>query len=237
MFLHWTPAVNQSNRSYFVNSFSSQSAAEVLTTQAKFGTHSANVRGAGFVRYFAVPDFDILTDDFAIEFWYWLVAAPPVDIPMLTQAESLTADSGGGLTFWESNNPSWTLIQNSSGDFIVNGLGTNKNLGSISTGSWHHIAVSRTSGTLETYLDGTRITTNSYSNSITGNRSVWFIGFSRAVPNDSDPGYFIDGFRLTIGNNAGYTGSTITPPTSMPPQVLAQTRLRLDFEGTFDDIP
>ena len=97
--------------------------------------------------------------------------------------------------------------------------------------------MSRTSGTLETYLDGTRITTNSYSNSITGNRSVWFIGFSRAVPNDSDPGYFIDGFRYTIGSNAGYTGSTITTPTTMPPQVLSQTRLRLDFEGTFDDIP
>jgi len=238
MFLHWTPAVNQSNRSYFVNSFTSQSAAETLTTQAKFGTYSANVRGAGFVRYFAVPDFDILTDDFAIEFWYWLDTAPPVDITMLAQSSAITQDSGSGLTFYNpSGGVNWSFLQKSDGTMRVQNLDTEKNLGSISTASWHHIAVSRTSGTLETYLDGVRITTNTYTDSVTGGRSIWFIGFSRPVPNDSDPGYFIDGFRLTIGSNAGYTGTTITPPTSMPAQVLGQTRLRLNFEGSFDDIP
>ena len=238
MFLHWTTSPSSSSqRAYEVNSFSSQSAAETLTTQAKFGTHSANVRGAGYVRYFSVPDYVIGTDDFAIEFWYWLVTVPPVNIPMLTQALSLTADTGGGLTFWQPSNASWTFQQNSDGTMRVQNLGTEKDLGSISTGTWHHVAVSRTAGTLETYLDGTRITTNSYTSSITGGRSVWFIGFSRPVPNDSDPGYFIDGFRFTIGSNAGYTGTTITPPTSMPAEVLGETRLRLNFEGSFDDIP
>lgn len=239
MFLHWSRgATTTSQRAYEISSISSQSAAEVLTTQAKFGTYSANVRGAGYVRYYAVPDFDILTSDFAIEFWYWLVETPPSSIPMLAQSESISLASGGGLTFFSVVNSSWYFSQNSDQTLRLVNLGTTKNLGTISTGTWHHVAVSRSSANgLSTYLDGTRITNDTYTTSVTGNRSVWFIGFSRDDPNDSDPGYFIDGFRFTIGSDAGYSGSTITMPTTMPPEVLGETRLRLNFEGSFDDIP
>ena len=239
MFLHWSRgATTTSQRAYEISSISSQSAAETLTTQAKFGTYSANVRGAGYVKYYAVPDFDILTSDFAIEFWYWLVETPPEDIHMLTQSSGITLSSGSGLTFFTPSSESWSIQQYADQSLRVNGLGTQKNLGTVSTGSWHHIAVSRsTANGLSTYLDGTRITNNTYTTSVTGNRSVWFIGFSRDDPNDSDPGYFIDGFRFTIGSDAGYSGSTITMPTTMPPEVLGETRLRLNFEGSFDDIP
>lgn len=237
MFLHWTPLTNTSRRAYEVISFSSQSAAEVLTTQSKFGTYSMNARGGGYVQYYSVPDFAIGTQDFAIEFWYWLVETNPYDIAVISQAGSLQQQSGSiyMTSYFVPQTVSWQIRQTSTGNLELLGPATRTIASSVTTGSWHHVAVSRTSGTLETYLDGTRTTTGANTTDITVNH-IWLTGFPRVAPNDSDPGYYMDGVRLTIGSNAGYSGSTITPPTTMPGYSSGQTRLRLNFEGSFDDI-
>jgi hypothetical protein len=242
MFLHWSGRSSRS-RDYRFSSISSQSAAETLTTQAKFGTYSANVRGAGYVQYYYHSDYTIRTQDFAIEFWYWKVETPPTNIPIMAHTGTAVLDSGSGLTFWSLTDINWRFTQESDGDLVLDGLGTQKNLGAITNGQWYHVCVSRTGTTLSTFLDGTRITTDTYSTDIgtddsTNQRSIWLVGYSRAVPNDSDPGYFIDGFRLTVGSDAGYNAgnSSITVPTTMPSEVAGETRLRLNFEGTFEDI-
>ncbi len=80
-------------------------------------------------------------------------------------------------------------------------------------GTWCHVAVVRSSGIWNLYINGVSQGTNSASRDLTNTDAVIGAGryASDSTPNAFFPGY-IDDFRITKGY-ARYT-SNFTPPTS-----------------------
>jgi hypothetical protein len=166
------------------------------TTQSKFGGKSAAFDGSG--DFLTIPQIAFGTSDFVLECFLYL-------------------NSVGGLYTGiydgrpSSNGPQPTLILDGSSiswftnaDFQITGS-------SLSTGQWHHIAVARASGNTRMYVNGTQVgstyaDSTNYTSSSTTRIGSLFDGFGLN-------GY-IDELRITVGNSRGYTGSTITVPTS-----------------------
>jgi hypothetical protein len=97
-------------------------------------------------------------------------------------------------------------------ELFINGGGTSTPV-SISAGAWHHIAVSRQAGTVNVYMDGTRV--GSYANGGSIPARACLVGVSAHSGGEYVNGY-IDDLRLTVGV-ARYTGSTLTLPTAAFP--------------------
>jgi len=84
---------------------------------------------------------------------------------------------------------------------------------SNSTNAWYYVALSRVSGTLNMYFNGTRVATFANTSNITDSSSILYIGTKdgTGASGDNFPGY-ITNFRWTKGQGL-YTGATITVPT------------------------
>lgn len=152
---------------------------------------------------------DILgTGDFAVECWINLISA--------------NASAGGLFDFRTAgtaqDNITWTLQTTNDLAFFNQGSVRLSNGSALSTGVWTHIALSRTAGTTEQYVNGTRTsgTASTYSTVWNSTSQVGRIGAAYTGSANSMDGYIND-FRLTVGSNRGYTGATITIPTAAMP--------------------
>jgi len=132
----------------------------------------------------------------------------------------------GRLWFFSSNTDNVDL--NSSGGIFYFGSGGIYNSATntvITVGTWHHIALVRSSGTITLYVNGVSVMSQSgigYNSS--SNRSI-DIAYSASQGN----GYFngrMSNFRIIKGT-ALYTGSTITVPTT-PLSAVNNTQLLLN---------
>ena len=96
---------------------------------------------------------------------------------------------------------------------------------------WHHLAISRVSGTLNTYFNGSRIDTRANSTNITDSSSTLFIGTQDSASpfGDNWPGN-ITNFRWIKGTGL-YSGATLTIPTTNLTAV-ANTKLLLLFKNS-----
>jgi hypothetical protein len=187
------------------------SSAALSTTKVKYGPTSLYLPGGGStVNVPYNPAFDFGTGDFTVEFW---------------MNSTQTAD--GWITGYYVPNPLvfpsqiW-ILSNFSGSMYFNlSSSTADNLFSFGTassaadGNWHHVAFTRSSGTVRCFLDGIVKSTATYSAALQVNTSsVLRIGGVSGTYEKSWTGY-IDDYRITAGV-ARYTAN-FTPPTQQFP--------------------
>ena len=98
--------------------------------------------------------------------------------------------------------------------------GSNNNSGissqtSINDNNWHHIAISRTSGTVRFFIDGVRQGTNltNWTHGFTGTTVRPRIGSSDTTTGGNYAGYIQD-FRFTNGFSRYTSDNSFTPPTA-----------------------
>ena len=176
--------------------------AQISTSVVKYGTGSMALDGTG--DYLTAPQstlYDFGTGDFTVEFWTYMNAT--ADTTFISKFISgayawlVQYISGTGLRFYWGNNG--TLDS-----FVVGSW-------SPSTSTWYHVAVTRASGTLRLFIDGTQVGTTTNSSSYTSVTSL-------SIGRNADAGGiqylngYMDDIRITKGV-ARYTAA-FTPPTA-----------------------
>lgn len=167
--------------------------AKISTAQSKWG---GGLMLGGYGDYLSVPaqvDFVFGTGDFTVELW----------INTTTTAEKSLVDQFDGDESWQFAVKSGKLSWFSSG-YILGGNTA------VNNGAWHHVAATRSAGTLRFFvdgvLDGTATLSTNYPHQV-----VLGIGAQVASRNPTYdfPGY-IDELRITKGV-ARYTASFASP--------------------------
>ena len=173
--------------------------AQISTAQSKFGGSSIAFDGTGD-RLHVVPNntqnLVLGTGDFTIELWLRPTSLPSGDCLLVggdTNAAYLILTSAGALRFG-TYNVNW----------IIGPAGT------VSTGAWNHVAVTRSGTTVNLFLNGTAVTTAATS-SQNFSAASYVIGGDQVGGTTALNG-FIDDLRITKGY-ARYTAN-FTPQTS-----------------------
>ncbi len=174
--------------------------AKISTAQSKFGGSSIAFDGTG--DYLVTPSspVNILgSGDFTIEFWAY-PSNTSAAYRALVASENYAATTGG-----------WSVYQN--GASIEVWLSTSTQLinatSALTATTWQHVALSRTSGTVRLFVNGTSIASASNTAEWTGQRI--FIGDNNYAGTDYFYNGYIDDLRITKGF-ARYTAN-FTPPT------------------------
>ena len=163
--------------------------------------------------------FQLGTGDFSVELWYYATTSATSGRALF----GIGNDASGAIqlmTKWPfGGQPDNRLLLNATAGpqvatdtvFAVN--------------SWNHIALSRASGTVSIYLNGTRVGNGSFTQNITANQLV--IGRSHTAKDQEYVAGYISNFRLVKGT-ALYSGTTITVPTT-PLTAITDTQLLCIF--------
>ena len=178
------------------------------TAQVKFGTQAAYFDGSG--DYLTVPAPTLGSGNFVIEGWFYPTGS--LGGTLLTARSStgvvggptVVIDGSGLLQLFiaSADNSTWQIAGTSSGI-------------SLALNAWQHIAIVRSGSTLRVYKDGTGGSSVSISDGI-GTNGAFSLMAGSAAGGQEVSGY-VDDFRVTIGSDRGYTGSTITVPTAAFP--------------------
>jgi hypothetical protein len=209
------------------------------TTQGTFSPFSSS---AGYWSYSYNSDtyqvapastaFDF-SGDFTIEVWFYMTVGSRKN-SIITRRKSDGSETGGWmLSVDTSNNLVWSDDTNA---------GTNQTIqANISLNTWHHVAVSRVSGTINFYVNGTRTATkvSSYNYTNTNSRPL-FIGlwgnFGGIWPSGSLDTRFAGYIsNIRILNTTGlYSTATIPVPTAPLTAVTGTSFLALQ-DNRFKD--
>lgn len=173
--------------------------AQLDTAQARFGPSSLLVGGASTSRITTPSDADFAygTNDFTIETWLRLTSVA-ASFQMIYDGRIL-ANTVPRPTVYLSGS---TLNYYANGASRISG-------GTVSTGAWHHIAISRVSGTTRMFLDGSQVG-SSFADSINYEAHQVTIGNAGHTPYDAPIMGWLDDLRLT--NGVGRYSSGFTPP-------------------------
>jgi hypothetical protein len=198
------------------------------TTQGTFSPYGSNwsnyFDGSG--DYLTVPDSantEFGSGDFTVECWayYSSISGTPVLIDKRANTGGYSPfifyTTGGTLVFYSSSN-------GSSYD-IANGV----TIGSVTTGTWYHVAVSRSGSSIRLFLNGTLANTITSSAALVNNSDAWSIGGT--VGGNYLTGY-LSNIRFLTGS-AIYT-SAFTPPTA-PLTAITNTSLLTCADNRFID--
>jgi len=181
------------------------------TTQGSFSPYGAdwsNCFNSATPDYFSVANNTALqfgTGDFTIECWVYLNAFASDVAATLCKRSSAAEDTTWAIDFAAGTGAVRYRILNSTGGVITVSIGT------VSLGTWAHIAVSKQSGTTRTYLNGVAGGTTTNSTSIDGGTNNLRIGVGDVGANKYINGY-ISNARLVKGT-AVYTAA-FTPSTA-----------------------
>lgn len=188
------------DNSPYPRSISVNGNAQISTAQSKFGGSSLLLDGTGDWIYAEPGSAPFGTGDFTVEGWfYW------------------NSIANGGLFHVYPGTPPGTTNGTAVGfdgtQFQIYTGGTNNSQGgSVSIGTWYHVAYVKSNGSVSLYVNGvkqgvSRADTTNYGGNGVNVGLYYSNGFTF-------PGY-IDDFRVTIGV-ARYT-SDFTPPTTQFP--------------------
>jgi hypothetical protein len=161
--------------------------------------------------YLSIPDtddLDIGTADFTFECW--------------VRAAESSGEYAGILGLYDYDNAGIVIQLSNTGKLrLVNSTGIDQSGSTViipqdgTMGEWHHIAVTRASGTIKGYVNGVEEISHSYSSAIdfcNGGFAVIGVTDRTNYPGDYDLKGFISNLRVIKGT-ALYT-SAFTPPTS-----------------------
>jgi hypothetical protein len=171
--------------------------AKVSTAQYKYGTGSIALDGTGdYLSIAASKNFAFGAGDFTIEFW---MRSTDTDFNLIGLTTAAAGNwnlvMAGSSLYWQSQHAT-TNLYNRSGTSILDG-------------NWHHIAITRASGTNRMFFDGVlqgSVTSDSTNYTAPNNMQI---GTSSAYGDFSG---YLDDLRITKGY-ARYT-SNFTPPSS-----------------------
>lgn len=187
------------------------SALNVYTADYKFGGGCTSFDGASHVTSAASSDFNFGTDDFTVEAFVKVEAAPASG--MYGQIFGIWAnawDNGWGFALSDSLTPHfWYRTPTTDYGLFASAP--------INLNTWYHFAVSRQGPNLYLFIDGTLVASRSDIAGQTVGNSATPIFFGRRSNSAAD--WFtglIDETRITKGV-ARYTGA-FTPPTSAHPE-------------------
>jgi hypothetical protein len=175
--------------------------AQISTSVVKFGTGSLAFDGSGdsLKGIDNSPNFQFGTGDFTIEMWVYTANLSAFQTLLDTRPSD--TQSAYGVFINNSAFPYW---------YDASGLSTSSV--AVSSNTWTHVAVSRASGTLRVFVNGTSGFSGSNTNAQnpTGNMVVG-MNISGSAPYSG----YIDDLRITKGF-ARYTAN-FTPPTAAFP--------------------
>lgn len=159
--------------------------AQISTAQSKFGGASALFDGTGdWVQTPGHADFVFGTGDFTVECW----------IKTSTAAIKVFID------FFTTSQLSWQLAVSATGQLLWFSSSLYTGGTGLVDGNWHHVAVSRTSGTLRMFIDGAVVNTIIFANNLSYSSPLLTIGAqvnTRAA--SADWNGHIDDVRITKG--------------------------------------
>lgn len=166
------------------------------TTRAKFG-QSGYFAGTSYLSY--APNstlFAFGTGNFTVEYWLFVVAYNSRALGFRTSGVSTQFDffvsATGQIGMWNGSTTT---------NFSVTGA--------VGTGTWHHVAWSRQSGSVRAYLNGVQQgSTATITTSLAGTSSVQF----PANSNYQSAECYLDELRITKGV-ARYTGTSFAVQT------------------------
>lgn len=175
--------------------------AQISTAQFKFNDASALFTAAtsDFISLGGSSDYAFGTGDFTVDLWVRFNASVGTVFIWV-----FTNDAGN------SKSP-YLLTRSAVLAYGVGDIGdTITGTTTLTTGTWYHIALTRTSGTTKLFLNGTQ-EGSSYSDSnnyvVGSNAPSFAAGTTGAIPADA----WMDEIRILTGSNGGWS-TTFTPP-------------------------
>lgn len=188
--------------------------AQISTSVKKFGTGSIYFDGSG--DYLTAPPSDLYafgTGDFTVETWFKSsVANQNNHATMVGCYQSSTNGTWAFKFHATTNNVSFASYSNNNwNDWVTS---TNP----VTDQAWHHLAVSRQSGTLRIFVDGALV--NSWfnvNNNLTGAGHPLTVGWMQQDAATSFLNGYIDDLRITKGV-ARYTANFTPPAAPFPDQ-------------------
>ena len=187
-----------------------------------FGQESEYATGAnkGSVYFDGTSDYldvdastDIGTGDFTVQGWIY-------DQRAVTNERQIISNRGDGGGLYLGLTSTSELYPYIGGSFATSGAG-------IQANAWQHFALCRTSGTLETYVNGVRYRSDNQGSDFFGTTG-WLIG-------GGDVGQFKGWIAdLRVATVADYTGASYTIPTSPTGSTNADLYLTGDNAGIYD---
>lgn len=174
-----------------------------LTSTAKFGTAAGYVNGSHYISAASHADFNVGTGDFTLEGWFYF-ASLGVNCIALDQRSNepqvrpmVYVTTAGSLRYYVNG-----------ADRIT---GSNSQ---VTTATYHHIAVSRASGSTKLFLNGTQ-QGSTYTDSNTYTQGPLNVGAGVAPAVSSGMTGAIDEIRFTVGVGR-YTANFTAPTTPFP---------------------
>ena len=188
--------------------------AQIDTAQKKFGDASVLLDGTG--DYISIPDSDdwyFGTGDFVIDFWIrFSSGASATQTTFISQM----ADGTSNYWFFRKNSNDKLLFQSAIGG-VVKAVYVSATAPSLSNAVWYHLAVVRVSTTIKMYINGTQhnlTESTAIGTNDLGNISAPLSIGSRRISTYDYVNGNMDEIRISKGTNRGWTGSSITVPTS-----------------------
>jgi hypothetical protein len=214
------PSTADATRNHNIETFGT--ARQVANNSPYYDTYSGYFDGTGDYLTFGAnqANLGLGTGDFTFEFWFNAATIPSTEIDIFESQTNnslriLKRGSSAGLSF-DPYGGTATLIMADA---------------SITTNTWHHVAVSRTSGTTSAYYDGTRVVNQADSTNYATPTANYGVG-GRASGANYLNGY-ISNMRLIKGTGL-YSGTTITVPTG-PLTAVTNTQLLICNTNKFVD--
>ena len=197
LLLHMDGANNSTtftDKSYSPKTVTAYGNAKISTAASKFGGSSAAFDGNG--DYLMWPKTNIGSSDFTIEGW--------VNLNSLASYQSVF----GGIDIGLDVQNSTTIVMG----YNATPGGFARTVPTISTGTWYHFAISRTSGTIRIFWNGTQAGASVSSATMNNTSTNWVIGRNSESAAQYYLNGYVDEFRITIGSGR-YT-SNFTPSAS-----------------------
>ena len=177
--------------------------AKTSTAVVKYGTTSMAFDGTGdYLLSPASTELDFGTRDFTIETWVNFTALSSNQVLLDRWA---TGNANAWQLYWRSTGTSIAFLTGSSTVLVQDPNGSN-----ITTGTWYHIAVTRSGTTVRLFVNGTVVATATSSLSLTNTLPLG-VGIQTSTATNPLNGYLSD-VRITKGV-ARYTAN-FTPPTA-----------------------
>lgn len=179
--------------------------AQISTTQSKFGGASGSFDGTGDYLTATGAGLAVGSGNFTIEGWFYFNSLQ-TGIRTLWAHRSTNTTIGGALLTHSSGALSLYIAQ-SSISWQVLGFSTGL---TVSTATWHHIALVRDGNTIRTFLDGAAGSTTTFTGAV--HTSGDFSLMAGAQDGTQEVDGYCDDFRLTTVD-ARYTAA-FDPPTA-----------------------
>ncbi|BFT94552.1 hypothetical protein MNSC_05600 [Minisyncoccus archaeophilus] len=178
---------------------------KTVTAVKKFGNSSMFLDGTGdYLKLPSSSDFNFGASDFTIDFWFKTRTTYNSTGYYIFNLGGQIAMS---LNNWYTTSARAATLSSAGGVYNYGG-----SLGAYTDTNWHHYALTRSSGTCRSFMDGVAVGSSfSCSSDIDASSSNKYIGvWGEANPYISDFDGYIDNFRITKG--IAYWTTNFTPP-------------------------